>query len=355
MIDLLDYPIAFETAAFEQLNQQLGDKQYSKIVVLLDENTQQHCWPILHQAIQQWQPVSITVPAGEQHKNIATCQYIWQQLMQLKVDRKAVLINLGGGVLGDMGGFCAATFKRGLDFIQIPTTLLAQVDASVGGKLGVDFEGVKNSVGLFAAPKAVYLYPYFFQTLPKAELYSGYAEMIKHALLQQEKHWRAFLPTYFPPLQWQASIATSIQVKKHIVAQDPLEQGLRKQLNLGHTIGHAIESLSWETANPLLHGEAVALGTLMEAYLSWRILDWPLDELQTLNTYIRALYEPYDLEAIDQEAIWQLILQDKKNSHQQVSFTLLNKNGTVAINQAVSKNLVKEALQYYQTNALVGK
>ncbi|MFK7797379.1 MAG: 3-dehydroquinate synthase [Aureispira sp.] len=352
MIDLLDYPIAFETAAFEQLNQQLNEKQYSKIVVLLDENTQQHCWPILHQAIQQWQPVSITVPAGEQHKNISTCQYIWQQLMQLKVDRKAVLINLGGGVLGDMGGFCASTFKRGLDFIQIPTTLLAQVDASVGGKLGVDFEGIKNSVGLFAAPKAVYLHPAFFQTLPKAELYSGYAEMIKHALLQQEKHWRAFLPTYFPPQQWQASINTSIQVKKHIVEQDPLEQGLRKQLNLGHTIGHAIESLSWDTPSPLLHGEAVAIGTLMEAYLSWKILGWSLDELQTLNTYIRALYTPYNLDLIDQEAIWQLILQDKKNSHQQVAFTLLNKDGTVAINQVVSKNLVKEALLYYKTNEL---
>jgi 3-dehydroquinate synthase len=350
MIDLLDYPIAFETADFEQLNQLLDDKQYSKIVVLLDENTEQHCWPILQHAIQSWQPISITVPAGEQHKNIQTCQYIWQQFMQLKVDRKAVLINLGGGVLGDMGGFCAATFKRGFDFIQVPTTLLAQVDASVGGKLGVDFEGVKNSIGLFAAPQAVYLHPAFFQTLPKAELYSGYAEMIKHALLQQEKHWRAFLPTFFPPQQWQTSIQTSIQVKKNIVQQDPLEQGLRKQLNLGHTIGHAIESLSWETSSPLLHGEAVALGTLMEAYLSWRILGWPLGELETLNTYIRALYAPYDLGAIDQEAIWQLILQDKKNSHQQVAFTLLHQDGTVAINQAVSKDLVQEALHYYQTN-----
>lgn len=350
MIDLLDYPIAFETATFDQLNEQLRLAQYSKIVVLLDQNTEQHCWPILEQALSTWAPATIVVPAGEQHKNITTCQSIWQQLMTLQVDRKAVLINVGGGVLGDMGGFCASTFKRGLDFIQIPTTLLAQVDASVGGKLGVDFEGVKNSVGLFAAPKAVYLHPAFFLTLPKAELYSGYAEMIKHALLQQTSHWRDFLPNNFPPQDWQESIEASIHVKKQIVAQDPLEQGLRKQLNLGHTIGHAVESLSWETQQPLLHGEAVALGTIMAAYLSWRLLDWPLEELQALNTYIRSLYAPYDLTNIHPEAIWQLVLQDKKNSHQQVSFTLLQTDGTVAINQAVSKSLVEEALYYYQHN-----
>ncbi|MGH1336211.1 MAG: 3-dehydroquinate synthase [Aureispira sp.] len=352
MIDLLDYPIAFETAAFVQLNELLRHAQYSKVVVLLDDNTKQYCWPILQQALQAWAPATLVVPAGEQHKNITTCQHIWQQLMALKIDRKALLINLGGGVLGDMGGFCASTFKRGLDFIQIPTTLLAQVDASVGGKLGVDFEGVKNSVGLFAAPKAVYLHPAFFQTLPKEELYSGYAEMIKHALLQQTTHWRAFLPTHFPPQDWQESIEASIGVKKAIVAQDPLEQGMRKQLNLGHTIGHAVESLSWETQQPLLHGEAVALGTLMAAYLSWRLLDWPLEELQKLNDYIRSLYTSYDLSMLDLEAIWQLVLQDKKNSHQQVSFTLLQANGSVAINQAVSKALVEEALLYYQSNQL---
>lgn len=352
MIDLLDYPIAFETAAFEQLNEQLRHAQYSKVVVLLDETTQQHCWPILQKALTNWSPATIIVPAGEQHKNITTCQSIWQQLMTLKVDRKAVLINLGGGVLGDMGGFCAATFKRGLDFIQVPTTLLAQVDASVGGKLGVDFEGVKNSVGLFAAPQAVYLHPAFFKTLPKEELYSGYAEMIKHALLQQEQHWRTFLPATFPPQDWQTSIAASIAVKKAVVTQDPLEQGLRKQLNLGHTIGHAVESLSWQTPKPLLHGEAVALGMIMAAYLSWRVLDWPVGELKAINTYIRSLYAPYDLKQLDKEAIWQLILQDKKNSHQQVSFTLLQANKTAAIDVAISKELVEEALAYYQNNKL---
>ena len=347
MMDLLDYPITFETAGFEHLQAQLAQAAYSKVVVLVDTNTQQHCWPILQQALQVWNPSTIVVPEGEEHKNIATCQYIWQQLMTLQVDRQGVLLNLGGGVLGDMGGFCASTFKRGLDFIQVPTTLLAQVDASVGGKLGVDFEGVKNSVGLFAAPKAVYLYPPFFKTLPKVELYSGYAEMIKHALLQQEQHWRAFLPSTFPPQDWQTSIEASIEVKKKLVAQDPLEQGARKQLNLGHTIGHAIESLSWETPTPLLHGEAVALGTLLEGYLSWKILGWPEQELQALKDYIRSLYPAYELAALDQEAIWQLILQDKKNSHQQVAFTLIQADGSIAINQPVSKELVKEALAYY--------
>lgn len=352
MMDLLDYPIVFEKATFDQLNQQLHHAQYSNVIVLLDENTQQYCWSILREALQTWKPTTIVVPAGEQHKNITTCQYIWQQLISLKVDRQAVLINLGGGVLGDMGGFCAATFKRGLSFIQIPTTLLAQVDASVGGKLGVDFEGIKNSIGLFAAPKAVYLHPAFFTTLPKKELYSGYAEMIKHALLQQKTHWRAFLPTTFPPQDWQTSILSSIGVKKTIVSQDPLEKGLRKQLNLGHTIGHALESLSWATAQPLLHGEAVALGTIMAAYLSWRLLNWSIDELKALNNYIRDLYPPYNLAQLDSNAIWKLILQDKKNSHQQVAFTLLQANGSVVINQPVSRALVEEALLYYQNNQL---
>ncbi len=352
MIDLLDYPVTVESAAFVQLNQQLRAADYSKVVVLVDTNTHQHCWPILQAAIATWDPAVIVVPAGEQHKTIATCQFIWQQLMALQIDRKAVVLNLGGGVLGDMGGFCAATFKRGLDFIQIPTTLLAQVDASVGGKLGVDFEGVKNSIGLFAAPQAVYLHPDFFATLPTEELYSGYAEMIKHALLQQDMPWREFLPATFPPQDWPTSIAASIGVKKNIVAQDPLEQGLRKQLNLGHTIGHAIESLSWETSEPLLHGEAVAIGTLMAAYLSYRLLDWPIEELKALDAYIRNLYAPYDLAQLDRNAIWRLILQDKKNSHEQVAFTLLRADGTIAINVNVTKELVEEALDFYQHNQL---
>jgi 3-dehydroquinate synthase len=350
MIDLLDYPIVVESAAFEQLCEQLRTAHYSKVFVLVDSNTHQHCWPILKIALLEFTPSLIVVPAGEQHKTLETCQTIWQQLMMLRADRKAVVLNLGGGVLGDMGGFCAATFKRGLDFIQLPTTLLAQVDASVGGKLGVDFEGVKNSIGLFKSPQAVYLHPPFFQTLPKAELYSGYAEMIKHALLQQQMPWRSFLPAEFPPRDWQSSIEASIAVKKNIVAQDPLEQGLRKQLNLGHTIGHAIESLSWKTPTPLLHGEAVAIGTLLAAYLSWRLLGWPVGELETLNQYIRSLYAPYDLTLLNRAAIWELILQDKKNSHQQTSFTLLRADGTVAIDVAVSQTLVEEALDYYQTN-----
>ena len=256
MIQLQNYTIQFQNSHFLQLQEQLAAAQYSKIFVLVDSNTKNHCLPILKKALNNVALTSILIEAGEAHKNINTCQRIWNALIQQRADRNAVLLNLGGGVIGDMGGFCASTFKRGIDFIQIPTTLLAQVDASIGGKLGIDFALVKNSIGLFKNPKGVYLHPAFFNTLPKAELYSGFAEIIKHTLIADEHYWEQLLS--FNNLEqndWEPVIKQSLLVKKRIVEQDPLEKGIRKSLNFGHTIGHAVESLSWETTQPLLHGE----------------------------------------------------------------------------------------------------
>lgn len=348
MIELQNYSIQFQEKDFVQLQAQLNTAVYSKVFVLVDNNTREHCLPILQAALKEIELHIITIKAGEVHKNIDTCQWIWNALMQQQADRKSVLINLGGGVIGDMGGFCASTFKRGIDFIQVPTTLLAQVDASIGGKLGIDFGLVKNSIGLFNNPKAVYLYPNFFKTLPKKELYSGYAEVIKHALIQNSNTFTELVNTIsLETSNWKLVVRDSLLVKKSIVEQDPLEKNVRKSLNFGHTIGHAIESLSWETENPLLHGEAVVIGMIAECYLSHQLLGFSAEQLELVANYLLQRYPKYDLNRLDQRHIFRLIQQDKKNEHQQICFTLLKEIGVFKINVHASDTLILEALNYY--------
>ena len=349
MILLEDYSIQFQDERFAELKAQLIATSYSKVFVLVDNNTQAYCLPILKAALKEIKLHIITIKAGEVHKNINTCQLIWNALMEQQADRKSVLLNLGGGVIGDMGGFCASTFKRGIDFIQIPTTLLAQVDASIGGKLGIDFGLVKNSIGLFNNPKAVYLYSNFFQTLPKTELYSGYAEIIKHALIQNNDAFTQLVNTESPEASnWKLTVRDSLLVKKSIVEQDPFEKNIRKSLNFGHTIGHAIESLSWETDQPLLHGEAVVIGMITECYLSHKLIGFSEKQLNFVANYLFRLYPKYDLKTLDQAHILSLIQQDKKNEHQQICFTLLEEIGVFKINVHASDTLILEALDYYQ-------
>lgn len=349
MILLEDYSIQFQDKQFAALKAQLSNSAYSKVFVLVDENTKVHCLPILEAALKGITLHIISIKAGEAHKNIETCQLIWKALMEQQADRKSVLLNLGGGVIGDMGGFCASTFKRGIDFIQIPTTLLAQVDASIGGKLGIDFGLVKNSIGLFNNPKAVFLYSNFFQTLPKAELYSGYGEVIKHALIQNCNAFTALVKTKsLENLNWESTVRESLLVKKSIVEQDPFEKNIRKSLNFGHTIGHAIESLSWETQQPLLHGEAVAIGMITECYLSHKLIGFSAEQLNLVSKYLFQLYPKYNLQTLDQTHILRLIQQDKKNEHQQICFTLLEEIGAFKINIHASDTLIIEALNYYQ-------
>lgn len=333
MLHLQDYIIHFQSADFLELKTQLEKFNYSKIFVLVDENTSRDCLPILKKALANWNLISIEIPAGEQHKNIQTCQKIWADLLENQADRKSVLLNLGGGVIGDMGGFCAATFKRGIDFIQIPTTLLAQVDASIGGKLGIDFGQVKNSIGLFQNPKAVYLCSDFFKTLPYRELRSGFAEIIKHALIADKNYWEELQHVdNLESINWQPIIERSLQIKKQIVEQDPFEKNIRKSLNFGHTIGHAIESLSWNTNQPLLHGEAVAWGMIAELELSCKRLGFPVEDFQKIKDYIHQFFPLYDLEQFDKEDILNLIKQDKKNEHDKIYFTLLKEIGVFEIN-----------------------
>lgn len=348
MILLEDYSIQFQDKQFATLKAQLSKNAYSKVFVLVDENTAVHCLPILKAALKEITLHIIRIKAGEAHKNIETCQLIWKALMEQQADRKSVLLNLGGGVIGDMGGFCASTFKRGIDFIQIPSTLLAQVDASIGGKLGIDFGLIKNSIGLFNNPKAVYLYSNFFQTLPKAELYSGYAEVIKHALIQNSSAFASLVKTKsLESFNWESTVRESLLVKKSIVEQDPFEKNIRKSLNFGHTIGHSVESLSWETEQPLLHGEAVVIGMIAECYLSHKLIGFSEQQLNLVSTYLLELYPKYKLKTLDQAQILRLIQQDKKNEHQQICFTLLEEIGTFKINVHASDTLILEALDYY--------
>ena len=348
MIKLLDYKIVFETQEFSELRTLLSEKDYAAIVLLVDENTASFCLPLLQDVLRKHEYLVVQIQSGESHKTLDTCQYIWKYMMHNKLTRKSLVINLGGGVIGDMGGFCAATFKRGVDFVQVPTTLLAQVDASVGGKLGVDFYQLKNGVGLFANPQLVCLYPLFFKTLPFDQLRSGFAEVIKHALIADVSYWQQIVGINLGNVDWLPIVRQSVLIKKSIVEKDPTEKGCRKILNFGHTIGHAIESLSWETSKPLLHGEAIALGMIAEAFISYRLLGLNQAALNELTAFIQSIYPFYSLSEIDEQAILDMIKQDKKKERNLNAFSLITAIGKASYNHHVEDALIVESLLYYQ-------
>ena len=260
-IKAIDYSIWIGKNSFSKLD----ISNYSQVAILVDENTKRDC---LSKLPQIENALIIEIKSGEEYKNISTCSFIWEQLTINNFDRNALLINLGGGVIGDMGGFCATTYKRGLEFIHIPTTLLAMVDASVGGKLGIDFKGFKNQIGLFNNPKAVLISSEFLETLAESELKSGFAEVVKHALISDNSLWLKLKNTPFTDLDWEDIIDTSVQIKNKIVLADPFEKGERKKLNFGHTFGHAIESYYLEKRTPISHGEAVFMGMILETKIS---------------------------------------------------------------------------------------
>ncbi|SDK24698.1 3-dehydroquinate synthase [Catalinimonas alkaloidigena] len=330
------------------LAQWLADRSYSKIAVLTDTNTQRDCYPLLAEVLPPH--VTYTVPAGEQHKHLATCQQIWHFLTEQQFDRHGVVLNLGGGVMGDMGGFCAATYKRGVDFVQLPTTLLAQVDASVGGKLGVDFEGYKNHVGVFAQPAAVLIGTDFLRTLPTRELRSGFAEVIKHCLIADAQQWEALRQVPFAQQDWLALVEHSVAIKSGITERDPKEKGERKLLNFGHTVGHAVES--WLLAHPdraILHGEAIAVGMICEGYLSVQQSGLSEADFRTMQTWLLDLYGKVTLSADDIAGIVPLARQDKKNRDGIIRSVLLEAPGRARYDQSIAETAMVEALAYYQT------
>jgi 3-dehydroquinate synthase len=325
----------------------LRARQFSKLVVLTDSNTHQFCLPLVQEVVPPT-TVFISVPAGEQHKTLETCSIIWGQMTEAVLDRQALVINLGGGVIGDMGGFCASVYKRGIPFITIPTTLLSQVDASVGGKLGIDFLGFKNHLGVFQLPEAVLIAPEFLATLPQRELRSGYAEVIKHGLIRDATYFRALPSTNWQKQDWARIIRHSIEIKKAVVQVDPKESGLRKILNFGHTIGHAIESFYLTRSQPLLHGEAIAIGMIAEGFLSFEKIGFSFEELNEMSTMLLTIFGKVELDPNDCDRLVELCAQDKKNEGSTQLFTLLPKIGDCNYNIAVTREEIKHAILYYQ-------
>lgn len=327
----------------------LNQHQYSHVYVLCDDNTVRYCYPLIKQFLPTH--TTITIPSGESEKNIETCKHLWQQFTDAQADRKSLLINLGGGVIGDMGGFVASTYKRGFDFINIPTTLLSQVDASVGGKLGIDFNGVKNIIGLFQNPKAVFISPEFLSTLPIEQLRSGFSEVLKHGLIYNAEYWHQQKEIAVQlNSNWLVAIEQSVLIKHDVVKKDPFESGLRKILNFGHTIGHAVETWSLQNeTRPLLHGEAIAIGMICEAWLSNAVNGLPANELEEItNTFIQ-LFGKYHLEKIPLSDIMDVMQQDKKNSNKSIRFSLLHAIGNCDYDIQVSDALIADALTYYCT------
>ena len=307
----------------------LSAKTYSKIAILVDENTKRDC---LNKLPKLDNPIIIEIQSGEQNKNLTTCKFIWEELTNHEFDRNSLLINLGGGVIGDMGGFCASSYKRGVNFIHIPTTLLAMVDASVGGKLGINFNNIKNQIGLFADPQLVIIDPKFLETLSEKDLRSGFAEVIKHALVSDRNLWDTIINADFNKLNWEEIITRSIELKNKIILTDPKEKGERKKLNFGHTFGHAIESYYMEKGTPILHGEAILIGIILETELS------TLSEAakKEIKNYILSNFGlPYTPAKIE---LLRFLRNDKKNKNQKINFSLLDRIGNCTVDNLLSEN-----------------
>lgn len=294
---------------------------------------------------------SIVVPPGDSHKNLTTLSSIWDALQKEGATRHSLLINLGGGVITDMGGFAGATFKRGMRFINVPTTLLSAVDAAVGGKTGINFNGFKNEIGAFCEASAVVISSCFFDTLPREEVLSGYAEMLKHGLLSGREQYDGLMA--FDPSAGNADdllllLKESVEVKRRIVMEDPHEKGLRKALNLGHTVGHAFESLALERCRPIAHGYAVAWGCVVELVLSHMQMGFPADELRRFSSYVLEHYGAYYIGCADYPALLEFMRHDKKNDSDAINFTLLRDVGSVEVNCVCDEEKIKIALDLYR-------
>lgn len=346
------YSIFIGNEAFDTVRSYLHQYEFkeNKIFLLVDENTRKYCLPRLMSNIQLFQQVHILeIESGEEFKNLETCKKLWRELTDQGADREAVLINLGGGVIGDLGGFVASTYKRGIRFLNIPTTLLAMVDASVGGKVGVDMDGMKNHIGLFSNPQVVFIIPEFLDTLPERQFKTGFAEIVKHALIYEKHYWEELSEKLYTSItDWREIIEWCIEIKNYFVTEDPLDTGFRKVLNFGHTIGHAIESYSLQNdENYLSHGEAVAIGLFCESFISRKVAGLPANEFEEIAHYLNDNFTHYPFRSGSFDFILDSIRHDKKNSGNNVNFTLLTTIGNSLINQVVEMNIVRESLIYY--------
>lgn len=336
--------------SFSQLNEFLHERSFSKIFIMVDENTHEYCLPVLLGNMETDLGFEILeIEAGEEMKNIQTANQLWEILTEMQADRKALVINLGGGVITDMGGFVASTYKRGIRFINIPTTLLAMCDASIGGKTGIDLMHYKNMVGTFTFPERIFVYPEFLETLPFKELRSGFAEMLKHGLIADKIHWENLIRMGKPDLEGIIPhIETSIGIKQEVVNKDFHEKNIRKTLNFGHTIGHAVESLCLQQGNPVLHGEAVAMGMIAEAYLAY-LEGLITEEDCTVITESVQKYYPYlDISDFKDDDIFGLLWNDKKNTDRNINFSLISGIGTCVFDHQCSQENITGALDFYR-------
>lgn len=343
--------IQFNKGDYATLNAFLSTTNFSKIFILVDENTNEFCLPKLLPSIETETEIEIIeLEAGEENKTIETCVGVWEALIELGADRKSIVLNLGGGVVTDMGGFIAGTFKRGIPFINIPTTLLAMVDAAVGGKNGIDLGGLKNQIGTITNPEMVLIDVEYLETLSQRELKSGLAEMLKHGLIADAAHWNQLKNfAKFDFSTFEKIIEESVAIKNSIVTQDPTENGIRKALNFGHTLGHAIETYFLEnpTKEKLLHGEAIACGMILESFISVKKGLLSPAAYSEIKLTIHEIFEKLTFTENDINSILKLLIHDKKNEYGQVQFALLNGIGSTSINQSADNETIINAFLDY--------
>ena len=335
----------------------LQNMNYDGLFILMDDNTQMYCLPLIQSLPEIQTAKKFSIPVGEENKNIESLSNVWKFLSDHGATRKSLLINLGGGMLTDLGGFAAATFKRGIRFVNIPTTLLGAVDAAVGGKTGVNFNGLKNEIGAFAPAIAVLIDSNFFKTLDITQLLSGYAEMLKHSLICTDVACNVsamvnnLLHFDFDNLDYEKLnnlLFESVLIKEQIVEEDPTEQGIRKALNLGHTFGHAFESFALETKRPVHHGYAVAWGIVCELYLSFIQLWFDKNLLMKITRFVKEHYGVFTFGCENYQRIYELMLHDKKNDSATINFTLLKAIGDIKINQTADRNKIEDVLDFYR-------
>lgn len=341
------YEVFFDDE-LKDLKDFLDNSDYSKVFFLTDLNTSEHCMPLIGQLLPSLDNYDIIeVDPGEENKNIDYCIGVWQMLLDFGADRNSLLINLGGGVITDMGGFAASTFKRGIDFVQVPTTLLSQVDASVGGKTGIDLGNIKNIIGTFTQPKAVFISSKFLQTLDDRQIISGFAEIVKHGIIA-DKDYFIQLKEVNPLKVDQEIIYHSVEIKNFVVTTDPFEKSIRKTLNFGHTIGHAIETYSLKNdKRALLHGEAIAIGMICEAFLAYRHNSLSSEELDEITVYLRSVFPDYHLKADSYGDILEFMLNDKKNVNGKIGFALPSEIGKCDFNIYLANEHIMESLNFY--------
>src|SRR6056297_967529 len=337
-----------------ELEQAIREIDPDKIFVIVDRNTKKYCLPLLPKLKTNQKVQLIETGQGEKNKNLESVVHIWNKLTVNLAGRNSLIINLGGGLLSDMGGFAASAFKRGIRFINVPTTLLSMVDASVGGKVGVNFMHLKNHIGVFNSPGMVFISSSFLRTLPERQLYAGWAEMIKHGLIHSPSHLFNLLETSPEELgkdRLNEFIFESISIKNYFVTNDPFEKNIRKALNFGHTLGHAFESLSQDMSTPLLHGEAIANGMLCELFLSVEKSGFQEKEFERIKEYIQKYYPIFNADVKLVRTVLDIARQDKKNRGEKVNFTLLEGAGNYSLDQYVEEALIEKSLKQIMSTA----